>query len=292
MHPFVSVIIPCYNDEVGIKMTLKSLSYQNYPSDKWELITVDNNSDDRTKNVLFSFKEVIPSLKIEHESIQSSYAARNRGISVSRGDVLAFIDSNMTVNSDWLTQGVSDLVNQHVDYVGCRVNIQYNSSQPSIWERYNKRTGFPVQQYVKRDYFAPTCCLFIRKDILKITGLFDDKLISGGDREFGRRVHAAGFKMNYNYKNVMQHPARSSLKSLIEKYVRVSKGHIDLKLYFPFNFGKINFLFFIRRLWPFQYFPASFKDQKNIELLKMMIVDLIVKATIIKTEFLYYIKRS
>lgn len=42
--PFVSVIIAVYNDEKGILDTLASLSRQDYPGDKWEVIVVDNNS--------------------------------------------------------------------------------------------------------------------------------------------------------------------------------------------------------------------------------------------------------
>lgn len=236
--PLVSVIIPCYNAAAGLQDTLASLSAQNYPKDSWEIIVVDNNSTDQTAEVAQSFQPQFPKLSVLSEyTRQSSYAARNRGIDAARGEILAFIDADITVESDWLSQGVEDIVSGRGDYVGCRIHIYPTHTPPTIWELYDQRTGFHVQEYVEQKGYAPTAGLFVRRAVVDRVGMFDERLISGGDVEFGNRVRDAGFCLYYDYENVMRHPARSTLRAVWEKNVRVEHGKVDLRHLFPARYG-------------------------------------------------------
>lgn len=290
--PFVSVIIPCYNDEKGIEETLSSLSLQDYPQNKLEIIVVDNNSTDGTLDVIYYFLKKIPSIKIERETKQSSYAARNRGIAVSKGDVLAFLDSDMTVEADWLKNRVDHLTSTDSDYTGCNVVVYTKSISPNVWERYNTLAGFPMEHYMKKAYFVGTGCLFIRKSILNKTGIFNERLKSGGDNEFGKRVKRCGFKMSYDGNTTIYHPARSSIKSLYNKYSRVAKGRIDLKLTYPEYFGKFTINYVIRRLWPFFHPPIYFNGLALLEKIKMLAIDSYVQYTVTGSELFYFIRRN
>jgi glycosyltransferase involved in cell wall biosynthesis len=238
-RPFVSVIIPAYNDERGIQLTLASLQRQDYPTDRWEIIVVDNNSSDQTKAKAILFQDSIGMLTVVTEEKQSSYAARNKGIDFAKGDILAFIDSDMTVGSDWISRGVADISHEQADYVGCRVDIYTNGSPPSISEIYNQRTGFRIKDYMEQSGFAGAGNLFVKRDVIKKLGPFDARLVSGGDKEFGRRVKNAGLKMYYSDHNVMRHPARSSLRSLLKKNMRIAMGSVDLKYYYPERYGAL-----------------------------------------------------
>ncbi len=235
--PFVSVIIPTHNDENGIQLTLSSLQKQSYPTDRWEIIVVDNNSTDQTKAKAILFQDRLANLKVISEEKQSSYAARNKGIDLARGEILAFIDSDMTVGSDWIRKGVADIRDEQADYVGCRVDIYTNCSPPTISEIYNQRTGFRIRDYMERYGFAGAGNLFVKKEAMRKVGPFDARLISGGDNEFGRRIKDAGFKMYYSDRNVMRHPARSSMRSLLKKNMRIAIGYVDLKYHFPERYG-------------------------------------------------------
>ena len=108
IQPTVSIIIPVHNDPNGISITLTSLSKQDYPNAAWEIIVVDNNSSDNTAQIADSFKNKISQLQITSESKQSSYAARNKGISMASGEILAFIDSDMSVESEWIKKNFSN----------------------------------------------------------------------------------------------------------------------------------------------------------------------------------------
>ena len=230
--PFVSVIIPCYNDEVGIGATLKSLCGQDYPRDRWELIVVDNNSTDNTFRIAQSFNGRLHSVRVERESRQSSYAARNKGIRVSRGDILAFIDADMTVTSSWIRRGVAT-IRKGCDYVGCRVVVYPEKPPGNLWELHDVRFGFPIQKYMKEWGFAGAGNIFVRRTVFESVGIFDMRVKSGGDAEFGNRVRDAGFKLCYDHDNAMRHPARSSLRSYWNKKVRVGRGIIDLCHLYP-----------------------------------------------------------
>ena len=167
--PFVSVIIPVYNDEYGIQDTLTSLLQQDYPPDRWEVIVVDNNSTDQTRNVAQLLLKHINNSQLTTETKQSSYAARNKGIALAKGKIIAFIDSDITVAHDWITKGVDDIIRQNADYVGCRIKM-IASDNPSIWELYNQAIGFPVEHYINDLHFSPTAALFVKKSVIDKIG--------------------------------------------------------------------------------------------------------------------------
>ena len=85
----ISVILPVYNAEQTIGPCIESLLDQDFPKDQCERIVVDNNSTDGTKDRIQRYNV---NCTVESE-IQTSYAARNRGIREAVGEVLTFIGS-------------------------------------------------------------------------------------------------------------------------------------------------------------------------------------------------------
>ncbi|AKB24197.1 glycosyl transferase, family 2 [Methanosarcina sp. MTP4] len=229
----ISVIIPVYNDFSGLKDTLKSLIAQKYPSNQFEIIVADNGSSDSTCDVAREFMEKCPeTVKLVVENtIQSSYAARNKGIQIAKGSLIAFVDADMTVERDWLSRINASMHKNLADYLGCNVEI-YSESE-SICALYNKMAGFPVEEYVDKRHFAPTCCLVVRRNVFDEVGFFDPKLISSGDYEFGNRVYSSGRKLYYDPSIIMKHPARTSFRQLIKKSFRVGRGFYQLSKFYP-----------------------------------------------------------
>src|SRR3972149_7571598 len=87
----ISVVIPVYNDPGGIVVTLKSILNQNYPPDLCEILVVDNNSSDDTPEIIEEFAKKYPGriISLKETGIQSSYAARNKAIKESKGEIIA-----------------------------------------------------------------------------------------------------------------------------------------------------------------------------------------------------------
>lgn len=233
--PDVSVIVPVYNDPEGIVTTVKSVREALTPSS--ELIVVDNGSTDRTPDIAAAVLAEDPNCYLAHETeIQSSYAARNTGIDLATGDVLAFVDADMTVPEDWLESALEAFQAGGVDYMGCRVNLVLPDA-PSLAARYDYHTGFPVERYVEHQHFAPTCCLFVRRTVVDDVGRFDHRLVSGGDKEFGNRVHDAGYGLHYARDVIVYHPTRNSIRALVSKDRRVGRGLCQLQRYHSERYG-------------------------------------------------------
>lgn len=234
-NPFVSIVVPVYNDAEGLRTTVESLLEQEYSS--FEVLVVDNNSTDETHSVACSYATANDTVHVEVEDgIQSSYAARNRGIRESNGEILAFVDSDMFVKPTWLDAAVETLQKKGASYLACDVEVVPASER--LVERYDTATGFPIRTYVREQAFAPTCCLLVRRSVFEEVGTFDARLISGGDNEFGRRVAAAGIEQHVATNATMYHPARSSFRSQISKEIRVGRGFCQLQRCYPERYGK------------------------------------------------------
>ncbi|WP_440764032.1 glycosyltransferase [Natronorubrum sp. DTA7] len=230
----VSIVTPVYNDPDGIKITLESLLTQSTTHD-YRITVIDNDSTDRTPDVVRSYDH--DRLEIAHETeIQSSYAARNTGIRNTSTEILAFVDADMTVPEDWLESALQPFQKREADYMGCNVELTL-PDDPTLAARYDHHTGFPIEQYIERQHFAPTCCLFVRREVFEDVGLFDHRLISGGDKEFGNRVHEAGYDMYFAEDVTMYHPTRNSLEALVKKDLRVGRGLCQLQRYHPDRYG-------------------------------------------------------
>lgn len=231
---FASVIVPVFQDPQGLAVTMDSLLHQDAPPESYEIIIVDNGSNDETMAVATSFADRVDRVyALQENEIQSSYAARNMGVSRARGEYLLFIDADMTAPNHYVRSVMGAF--REYDYLGCDVEITICS--PTRAALLNKSTGFPIARYLEKDRYAPTCCMAVRAAVLDKVGPFDPRLESGGDMEFGRRVAAAGYRQGFVPDVVLEHPARESLDALMKKARRVARGHAQIS-YFHGELGK------------------------------------------------------
>jgi len=237
-QPLVSVVIPVYNDPEGVRVTLESVLEQTYPEMAYEVIVVDNGSDDGTQSVIRAFCGQYPdrvTLEIEDE-IQGRAAARNAGIRRANGSLFAFIDADMTVEETWLESIVATMTENDWDYMGCNVKLYDDSDEETLVAKYDRAFGFRMERYIEESDFAGTGCLVVRKSVFETVESFDDRLRFSADREFGRRVHDAGFDQHFEPSIVMYHSARSTVSELIEKSIRTGRGKTHLRTRFPERF--------------------------------------------------------
>ncbi|ELZ04564.1 glycosyltransferase [Natrialba aegyptia] len=231
----VSIIVPVYNDPEGVRATLESLRPQLAATDATAVV-VDNGSTDRTPAAIDAYADGESIRHGTEAEIQSSYAARNTGVRATDSDILAFVDADMTVPEDWLESALEEFKATGADYMGCSVDLTLPEN-PTLAARYDHHTGFPIEQYLQHQQFVPTCCLFVRREVFEDVGLFDHRLVSGGDKEFGNRVHEAGYEMHVAADVTMFHPTRNSLRALISKDRRVGRGLCQLQRYYPERYG-------------------------------------------------------
>ena len=89
---FVSVIIPCYNVQDYIQESLESVFSQSYKN--IEVICIDNNSTDHTWDLLIKIQKTHPFLIIDKELKPGANAARNKGLELSNGEWIQFLDAD------------------------------------------------------------------------------------------------------------------------------------------------------------------------------------------------------
>jgi glycosyltransferase involved in cell wall biosynthesis len=226
MLPSVSVIIPVYNDVGGIATCLGALREQTYPRERVEIIVVDNGSNPNLATVAREFPEV----RIEREEMPGSYAARNKGLLVARGEIIAFTDADCIPQPQWIENGVASLLGvENCGLVGGAVEFTFESEkQRSVYELYDSMFYFNQMDYVTRGRFACTANAFTRASVVREVGGFDQRLRSIGDREWGNRIAAAGYQHAYARDSVVLHPARSTLKAHLKKRLRLAGGHHDV----------------------------------------------------------------
>lgn len=224
-NKFVSVIIPVYNNLEKLKLCLFALESQTYPQDLYEIIVVDNNSEENIAEITKQFKQVI----LTTESKRSSYAARNQGIKIAKGELLAFTDSDCIPDSDWLKNGVNHLVvNSNCGAIAGKVELYYQEkNSPNAAEMFDTIVNLQQEKYVEEHHYGATANLFTVKQVFNQVGLFNADLKSGGDADWGNRVFINNHDIIYARDVLVLHPARNSLKQLAKKVIRQTGGTFD-----------------------------------------------------------------
>lgn len=225
-QPFVSIIIPVLNDPQRLQLCLEALENQTYPKHLYEVLVVDNGSDESLEPVVRPFNQA----KMLVEMARGSYTARNKGILHAKGEVLAFTDADCIPHSDWLEKGAAHLLAvPNCGLVGGHIEFSFkNPNRPNAAELYDQFFFLQQEYYLEYEQFAATANVFTYKQVFERVGLFNSNLKSGGDREWGKRVAAAGYAQSYAADASICHPARNSVAQLQRKVVRVARATYDL----------------------------------------------------------------
>ena len=224
--PFASVIIPVFNESDRLRLCLDALVTQIYPKDRYEVIVVDNGSDDPPVWV----KDEYPNVVVAEEARPGSYVARNRGIGLAKGEVFAFTDGDCIPDANWLANGARDLIaDSSVGLVGGRVEFFFRDPEhPTVAELYDTIMYLNQRAAVEVTGFAATANMFTSRSVLESVGVFDPEVKSGGDREWGQRVRSRGYRLVYAEDAVVKHPARDTFAKISCRNIRVLGGHHEL----------------------------------------------------------------
>lgn len=182
--PFFSVIIPTYNRQRLFEIALKSVLNQTYRD--FEVIVVDDGSTDQTSEVIRNLVDT--RIKYLYQENQGVSHARNRGLEISNGKFMAFLDSD----DRWVPQKlerVNEATNQHphisifhtdeIWYKGGRLLNQK--------KKHKKPSGYVYLQAL------PLCCIgmstaVVKREVFEKIGLFDESLPACEDYDFWLRA--------------------------------------------------------------------------------------------------------
>lgn len=184
-HPIdISVIVPLYNAEPYIERCIEGLLAQEYPAERFEIVMIDNNSIDRTAEIVRRY----PRVRLLHEPVQGAYAARNTGIRAAAGRIFAFTDPDCIPSRDWLTQISRAMAESKVELVVGQVHAPADAGPLHLLMHYEHTK----EQYVFASddptlYFGHTNNLVVTREAFERCGPFVERP-RGSDTILVRRV--------------------------------------------------------------------------------------------------------
>ena len=264
--PFVSVIIPTYHDWERLKLCINGLHEQTYPREFFEVIIINNDPADFLPPSL----DLTDNCLLITDGTPGSYAARNAGIRVAKGTILAFTDSDCIPQPRWIEAAVTAL-SLGADRVAGKVELFFKSGKLTAIEKYEKALAFQQDNYVQIQGASVTANLITYKSAFQKVGLFDQSLFSGGDMEWGWRARDSGLSLIYSPEAVVLHPARRSIHEILRKKKRIIGGSCNIARLRE-NEGRI--WFFMGFFPPIGFYIEIFK-RNDLEFSEKIIVSLL-----------------
>lgn len=221
----ISVIIPHLNQAAELGECLHTLAAQTYPADQFEIIVVDNGS----KAPPTAIVERFPGARLLIEASPGPGPARNTGVAVARGDMIAFIDADCRAHPDWLATIALELRSRpRGTLLGGDVRI-WRDAQKKVTaiEAYESVFAYRFKLYIEKQGFSGTGNLALHRADFEAIGPFAGIAVAE-DMDWGRRARAAGFRFAYIPGMIVFHPARRSLAELYAKWDRQTLHYFNM----------------------------------------------------------------
>ncbi len=232
----VSVIVPHLDDYDNLDACLKLLEAQSFPGDRTEIIIADNGSSrgfDAVCRLVGSRGRVIEVAE------QGAGPARNAAVRISRGEALAFIDSDCRPDKRWLEEGLSEL--RHTDIVGGHIDVLVEDPERmTAAEAFESVFAFRNGRYVKDLKFTVTASMFVWRSVFDAVGDFINLVPE--DMDWCKRARRQGYLIRFAPKSIVGHPARRTMGALKRKWLRMTLEAREGAL----REGKAPILFFLR----------------------------------------------
>lgn len=224
---------------------LESVAVSSVPmAVEWEVLVVDNNSTDQTQAVVEDFRRRYPGrFRYLKESQQGLCHARNSGVREARGNVLAFMDDDVTVDSTWMWNLTSGLLDSEWAGAGGRIFPLWASPIPNWLSTEGRKALAPYVAFDLGPEAGPLteppfgANMAFRKKMFEKYGGFRTDLdrcgggmLSNGDTEFGRRLLVGGERLRYEPSAVVNHPVTADRAQ--KRYVlgwEFGKGRADIR---------------------------------------------------------------
>jgi len=199
---FVSIIIPCRNEEKFIGKCLESIIKQDYPKDNLEVLVIDGDSADRTKEIIKDFFSKYPFVKLLENQKKFTPFGLNIGIRKAQGEFIIRMDAHAEYPADYVSKCLKYSKESVADNVGGIIKtLPVNStiSAKAIANVLSHSFG-AAGSYFRLGSQKPRLVDTVfggcyKREIFKKIGYFNEKLIRSQDIEFNKRLKKAGGKI-------------------------------------------------------------------------------------------------
>lgn len=157
----ISIIMPCFNCAAYLEKAIASVQAQTFP--EWELIAIDDGSNDNSPDILAQLAAQDTRIRIFRQANQGPYPARNLGLKQAAGEFIAFLDADDWWDKDFLAKMHGALAESGADLAYCgwqNVSEQGQSrppyvppdylKEPDLWQRLLKSCPWPIHAALTR----------------------------------------------------------------------------------------------------------------------------------------------
>lgn len=249
-YPFVSILVPAHNEALVLERTVHSLLSFDYPQDRYEVIVINDNSNDDTEEILGRLMKKFPDRRLICLSTDKVVGgngksnALNIGYSIARGSVIAIYDADNTPEKGALKILVENLMTD--DRLGAVIGkFRTRNKYASLLTRFVNIETL-THQYMNQAgrYFYMKLCTIpgtnyvIRRSIVEKVGGWDVKALSE-DTEISFRIYRMGYYIKQVPQAVTWEQEPQYLKQWFKQRVRWAKGNIYVMLKnFKYTFDK------------------------------------------------------
>jgi glycosyltransferase involved in cell wall biosynthesis len=218
--PTATVLLCVRNGAATLERQLDALSRQEFDGD-WELVVVDNASDDGTRAIVSGWMDRFPQLRVVDESLVGTNWARNRGVRESCSDIIVLCDADDEVSRTWLRSMVAGLA--RFDLVGGRLDPDHINEPTAPRAACIQRHGLPS---VFRWEYAVGASLGFRRDVYDAIDGFDTAFAFGSDdADFCIRAQIAGYSIGFVPSAVVDYRVRHTARGVMRQRFSYGRGH-------------------------------------------------------------------
>ncbi len=238
----LSVICPIYNEESRIEACILSILAQDYPKEDMEVLFVDGQSSDRTREIIAKYMQEYVFIRLLDNPKRIAPSALNIGIRASSGDIIMRLDAHAKYPDNYFSLLVNKLKQTGADNVGgvcrtlpakdtaiCRA-IAHAMSSPFGMGNSHFRIGANHEMWVDT---VPFGCF--RRELFDKVGLFDEELVRNQDDEFNGRIVKNGGKILLLPQVVIDYFARDTISKTAKMFYQYGlfKPLVNKKLHKP-----------------------------------------------------------
>ena len=213
----VSIIVPAYNEEKTISDCLDSLLSQNYPSDKYEVIVVNDGSTDNTESIIRAFAKEYPHVILVSEENRGKGSAQNFGLKYARGNLVLITDADAVVPPDWISTMTQELRKADVALGGCYLYLTSTVSRLEKIQNAEYLISFKYGGF--RGVPRSGANIGFKKTLADGLGGFNES-IKSTTADFVKRAKAKGYVIGFNPDIAVLTKGTSSLTGFIKQKLR------------------------------------------------------------------------
>ena len=227
-EPFVSIIVPAYNEERVIEATIRSLLNSNY--ENFEIIVVDDGSQDRTSEVVREHFGDQPLVRLFTEPNAGKAAALNLGLRHAKGDVIVALDADTQFPGDTIRVLARRFVDPQIGAVAGNAKVGNRINIVTRWQALEYITS----QNMDRRAFASLNCITVvpgsvgawRRELIERCGGFTSDTLAE-DQDLTLRIRKLGYKIGYEESAIGWTEAPHSLRMLARQRFRWAYGTLQ-----------------------------------------------------------------